>query len=68
MRFSLFTKILLWFFLNLLVLGAVLLVFFIWRAPVLGRVFSESSNGMRAVAQLVTAELRERPAAADSVS
>ncbi|MBL8206715.1 MAG: HAMP domain-containing histidine kinase [Blastocatellia bacterium] len=60
MRSSLFTKILLWFFLNLLVLGAVLLVFFWWRAPVVGRVFSESSDGMRAVAQLMTAELREK--------
>lgn len=28
MRFSLYTKILLWFFLNLIVLGAVMLVFF----------------------------------------
>lgn len=59
MRLSLFTKILLWFFLNLLVLGGTLLVFFIWRAPVMGRVVSESSNSMRAVAQLVTAELRD---------
>ncbi len=60
MRFSLFTKILLWFFLNLMVLGAVLLGFFFWRAPVMGRVFSESSTGLRAVAQLVTAELHEK--------
>jgi two-component system sensor histidine kinase CpxA len=57
---SLFTKILLWFFLNLVVLGAVLLVFFIWRAPVVGRVFSESSDGLRAVAQVMTEELREK--------
>ncbi len=60
MRLSLFTKILLWFFLNLLVLGVVLLGFFFWRAPVVGRVFSESSNSMRAVAQVVTAELRDK--------
>ncbi len=60
MHLSLFTKILLWFFLNLLVLGAVLLGFFFWRAPVVGRIFSESSTGLRAVAQLVTAELHEK--------
>jgi two-component system, OmpR family, sensor histidine kinase CpxA len=60
MPLSLFTKILLWFFLNLLVLGVVLLGFFFWRAPVVGRVFSESSNSLRAVAQVVSAELREK--------
>jgi two-component system, OmpR family, sensor histidine kinase CpxA len=60
MRLSLFTKILLWFFLNLLVLGVVLLGFFFWRAPFVGRVFSESTNSMRAVAQVVSAELREK--------
>jgi two-component system sensor histidine kinase CpxA len=60
MRFSLFTKILIWFFLNLLALGAVLLVFILWRAPFVGRALSETSDGMRAVAQVLTAELREK--------
>lgn len=60
MQLSLFTKILLWFFLNLLVIGVVLLVFFMWRAPFIGQVFNESSNGIRSVAQLISVELREK--------
>ena len=60
MRASLFTKILLWFFLNLLAVGLVLFLFFWWRVPALARLYSESSDGMRPVAELFAEEMRER--------
>ncbi len=65
MRLSLFTKILLWFFLNLLVLtvGVVLLLIFNQQLPAISRAFNDSSNAVRAVAQLITAEVREKPTA-----
>ena len=65
MRLSLFTKILLWFFLNLLVLtvGFVLLLTFNQQLPALSRAFNDSSNAVRAVAQLITAEVREKTTA-----
>lgn len=60
MRLSLFTKILLWFFLNVLVSGLVLIIFFSQQVPSVTRIFGESSNGIRAVAQLITSEIREK--------
>ncbi len=60
MRFSLFTKILLWFFLNLLGLVVVLGVFFNWQQPGVVRAFGDTNSGLRAVAQLMTEELREK--------
>lgn len=65
MRLSLFTKILLWFFLNLLALtaGFVLLLIFNQQLPALFRAFNDSSNAVRAVAQLITAEVQEKTTA-----
>ena len=62
MRLSLFTKILLWFFLNLLVLIAavLLLLNFNQQLPAVFRAFNESNNAIRAVAQLITVEIREK--------
>jgi two-component system sensor histidine kinase CpxA len=55
LRFSLFTKILLWFFLNLLVLGAVLLLLF-------NRQFRlEAGHRLESVASLMAVELRAAP-------
>jgi two-component system, OmpR family, sensor histidine kinase CpxA len=65
MRLSLFTKILLWFFLNILALLGVivLLLTFNQQLPALSRAFNDSSNAVRAVAQLITAEVREKTTA-----
>ncbi len=62
MRLSLFTKILLWFFLNLLVLTAAVFLFlnFNQQLPQVFRAFNESSNAIRAVAQLISVEVREK--------
>ena len=62
MRLSLFTKILLWFFLNLLALLAAVFLFlnFNQQLPQVFRAFNESSNAIRAVAQLISAEVREK--------
>lgn len=62
MRLSLFTKILLWFFLNLLVLtvAVFLLLNFNQQLPAVFRAFNESNNAIRAVAQLIAAEIREK--------
>ncbi|MFN7948311.1 MAG: HAMP domain-containing sensor histidine kinase [Blastocatellia bacterium] len=57
LRFSLFTKILLWFFLNLIVLGAVLLLLF-------NRQFRlEAGHRLESVASLMAVELRAAPPA-----
>src|ERR1041385_5830805 len=61
LRFSLFTRILLWFFLNLIVLGIILFAFFNLHfrldpnSPLLG----ESGNRIEAVARRIAAEVRE---------
>ncbi len=62
MRLSLFTKILLWFFLNLLALSVVfiLLLTFNQKLPAISRAFNDSSNAVRAVAQLISEEVREK--------
>ena len=62
MRLSLFTKILLWFFLNLLALtvAVILLLTFNQQLPAMSRAFNESSNAVRAVAQLISIEVREK--------
>ena len=62
MRLSLFTKILLWFFLNLLALLAAVFLFlnFNQQLPQVFRAFNESSNAIRAVAQLISVEVREK--------
>ena len=64
LRLSLFTRILLWFFLNLLVLGAVVFVFFNLHfrldpeSPLLG----DSGTRIENVARAIAEELRDRPA------
>ena len=62
MRLSLFTKILLWFFLNVLVLtlAFVLLLNFNQQLPAISRAFNDSSNAVRSVAQLITMDVREK--------
>ncbi len=61
LRFSLFTRIILWFFLNLIVLGIVLFAFFNLHfrldpnSPLLG----ESGNRIEAVARRIASEVRE---------
>ena len=60
MRFSLFTKILLWFFLNLLVLVVVLGLFFSLQSPGVVRSFGDVGSALRAVAQLMSEEFQER--------
>src|SRR5438105_1499115 len=61
LRFSLFTRIILWFFLNLIVLGVVLFAFFNLHfrldpnSPLLG----DSSNRIEAVVRRIAAEVRE---------
>lgn len=62
-RFSLFTRILLWFFLNLAVLGAVLLVFFNLQfrlrpeSPLVGG----GGNQLENIARLIVVEMQGKP-------
>src|SRR6185369_166702 len=62
-RFSLFTRILLWFFLNLVVLGAVLLLFFNLQfrlrpeSPLVG----DAGNQIENIARLMMIEMYGKP-------
>src|SRR5262245_51203076 len=61
LRFSLFTRIILWFFVNLIALGLVLFVFFNLHfrldpnSPLLG----DSNNHIEAVVRRIASEVRE---------
>lgn len=61
-RFSLFSKILMWFFVNLLLLGAILfLIFnFSFRPDPRSRFFGSSANRIEAVSRLITSEADEK--------
>jgi two-component system sensor histidine kinase CpxA len=61
-RFSLFSKIILWFFLNLLLLGAILfLIFnFNFRPDPRARFFGTSANRIEAVSRLIVSETDEK--------
>lgn len=62
MRFSLYTKILLWFFLNLIVLGAVMLVFFNFQFRLAPDSPIRGESGMRidVIAQMMTLEMNDQ--------
>jgi two-component system sensor histidine kinase CpxA len=64
LRFSLFTRILLWFFLNLIVLGIVLLVFFNlhFRLGPDSLLLAESGNRIEAIARQIASEMRDASA------
>ena len=59
-RLSLFTKILFWLFLNLLLLGAVLIIFFNlqFRFPSDSPLFAVFSNRLESVARMIADEIR----------
>jgi two-component system sensor histidine kinase CpxA len=59
-RFSLFTKIILWFFLNLLVIGAGLVFIFNFRFDPNSPYFGRTSNRIEAVTRLIESETNER--------
>lgn len=60
MRFSLFTKIMLWFFLNLLILGAILLLIFNFRFDARSSSFLRSSSPVEAVTRRIESETSEK--------
>ncbi len=59
-RFSLFTRIMLWFFLNLLILGAILLLIFNFRFDSRSSSFLRSSNRIEAVTRQIESETSEK--------
>ena len=70
MRFSLFTKIILWFFLNLLVLGGVFFFFFNLRFRLTPNslLLGAANQGLENVARLISFEMSERsPAERDAI-
>lgn len=59
-RFSLFSKIILWFFLNLLLLGAMLFLIFNFRPDPRSRFFGSSANRIEAVSRLIVGATDEK--------
>jgi two-component system sensor histidine kinase CpxA len=59
-RFSLFSKIMLWFFLNLVILGAILFLIFNFRFDSRSSSFFRSANRIEAVTRQIESETSEK--------